>query len=46
MNGQLLLMLLGRQLGRFLVCHQDRRGKIETLGGRMRKCRNVLEERD
>ena len=46
MNGQLLLMLLGRQLGKFLVCHQDRRRKIETLGGGMRKCRNVLEERD
>ena len=45
MNGQLLLMSLGRQLGRFLVCHQDRR-KIETLGGGTRKCRNVLEERD
>ena len=46
MNEQLLLMLLGRQLGKFLVCHQDRRRKIETLGGGMRKCRNVLEERD
>ena len=45
MNGQLLLMLSGRQLGKFLVCHQDRR-KIETLDGGMRKCRNVLEERD
>ena len=34
MNGQLLLMLLGRQLGKceFLMCHQDRRRKIETLG--------------
>ena len=42
MNGQLILMLLGIQLGRFLVCHQDRR-KIETLDGRIRKYRNVLE---
>ena len=46
MNGELLLMLLGKQLGRFSVCHQDRRRKIETLGGGMRKCKNVLEERD
>ena len=46
MSGQLLLMLLGRHLGRFLVCHQDRRRKIETLGGEMRKCRNILEARD
>ena len=46
MNGQLLLMLLGRQLRKFLVCHQDRRRKIETFDGGVRKCRNVFEKRD
>ena len=28
------------------MCCHDRRRKIETLGGEMRKYRNVLEERD
>ena len=36
-----VVILLGRQLGKFLVCNQDRRRRIETLGGGMRKCRNV-----
>ena len=46
MNGQLLLMLLGRQLGRFLcVCHQEIRRKIKTLGDGMRKCRIVRGKR-